>query len=268
MKNIKRIGILVISIALGLMTFSNTALAARTSNELILANELAAGEIVTVQIATGTNKDAIVVKEGETPRLVLLENLGSDYYYKYACYSRSDCAYDVSDLKTVMDSRTSGHASYMFNISAPFINDINNYGDVPSIIEAKLVQNGGFWTRTPWSGTYFRMWVADTNGSITYMDSNNNKGVRPAFNLKSDTILIYSSGKFTVTTTTANKASLLFKQRGFDSVIYVPQGQTPAGYTALTGYTGVYYKEFSGQFLFVYAQSYIPPTTVDNLNIQ
>ncbi len=265
----KKVLLVITSLLAGLMLMTGSAFAAWESGEIILARELSIGEIVTVQIASGTNKDAMVVKEGECPRLVLLENLGADTVYKETGGSESNRAYDISNLKTVIDSRTAGHANYIVNISAPFLHDIaqNEDQNLPALIDTRLTMAGGFWTRSPLSYSY--LFYAHPYGVVASTYSQNYSGVRPAFNLKVGTCLKYSSttGKFSVITSATERAIAFFKLNGFDTVISVPQGQTPAGFSVLPGYTGVFYKEFNGMFLFAGTQDYTTPTNIGSLNI-
>lgn len=285
MKKILKKSIYVfISLVLCLVFVSSPVLAARSDGEIIFAKDLAVGEIVTVQIATGTNADAMVVNPEECPRLVLLINLGSDVIYRNNVPGGYDytnyVTYDLSNLKNEINSRTSGHADYIFNISAPFLDDIlktslnyiDSYNYKLGPFDGRLGLGGSFWTR---SSGYNEKVMCCLTGYMTNMvtakpySDINGCGVRPAFNLKSDTILKYNSAiaKYTVTTAAEDLALAFFQANGFDSVIYVPQGQTPAGYTALTGYTGVFYKQINNRFLFVYVQEYTPPTSVGSLNI-
>lgn len=256
-----------ISLILCLVFVSNPVLAARSNGEVILAKDLAVGEIVTVQIATGTNKDAMVVGLGECPRLVLLEDLGTNV--QYITTTGVNLGYDTSNLKQVMDTRTIGHGNYIFNISAPFVHEIVSHTyNYNAIIDAGIIKTQNcFWTRTPVVSSY--IFIAGGASIIGQDAYSNSFGVRPAFNLKSDTVLKYNSttAKYTVTTTAEDLALAFFQANGFDTVIYVPQGQTPTGYTALSGYTGVFYKQINNRFLFVYAQEYTTPTSIGSLNI-
>jgi len=258
----------IISMLMMLLCVS-PAYAARSNGELIFAGDLAVGEIVNVQIATSTDMDAMVVAAGETPRLILLEDLGSACRYAPPGTQHVNLAYDLSELKPVIDSRTAGHGSYLFNITAPFAQEVvSTYYHYDGLIDAGInkVEDTYFWTRSTMGSN--KMCRAG-NGFCFYASSESTHGVRPAFNLKSDTILKYNTAtaKYTVADTAADRAAAYFKKNGFDGIVHVPQGQTPAGFTALPDNTGVFYQEFNGQFLFVYAMEYTVPTNIGDLNI-
>ena len=250
-----------------MLFFAIDVQAARVNGEVIFAKDLAVGEVVTVKIASNTYKDAVVVEKGETPRLVLTENLGSDAVYKATDYIGPNRDYEISDLKNTIDSRTLGHGDYLFNISAPFAQEVTKsfvVSDHARVFDPRL--SGAYWTRSPYYNDSDNV-MAINDCICTYSHANSTKGVRPAFNLKSDTILKYNNGKYTVTTLSVERAGVFFKRYGFDAIISIPQGQTPTGFSVLPGYTGVFYKEFNGMYFFACTQDYTPPTNIGSLNI-
>ena len=167
----------VLMVSLFLTSFTNTALA-RTHGEVILPDELVVGEVVTVYMGpTYGYQDALVIKEGFEPRLILLSNLGNDVFYaagkflscdwdddtnyekrveyrrgrreidyepvRVVFYKRGFERYETSNLRKQIDKRTAGHAPYIFNVRAPTVEDIVRNGE---LIVHRIAQGGSFWT--------------------------------------------------------------------------------------------------------------------------
>ncbi len=261
---IKKSVLFILTLLIGLFLFAVDTQAARINGDVIFPKDLSVGEVVTIKIATDTYKDAVVVEKGETPRLVLVENLGSDAVYKAVDYSGIKRDYEISDLKTTINTRTFGHGDYIFNISPPFAQEVTSYNNYSTVFDPRL--GGLYWTRSPYYSS--EAYITTINNSYcNYKVTYEAFGVRPAFNIMSETILKYNSGKYSVTTVSSERAAAFFKQHGFDTVLSVPQGQTPTGFSVLLGYTGVFYKEFNGMFLFAGTQDYTLPTNIGELNI-
>jgi len=249
---------------------ASPAYAARSNGELIFAGDLAVGEIATVQIATSTDMDAMVVEKGDTPRLILMDNLGASCRYAPQYTEGSYLAYNLSELKPVIDSRTSGHGSYIFNISAPFVLEVMvPSGNRLGAIDAGITKGypNYFWTRSSITSTY--MYVVGDGCVTSDRPENTWHHVRPAFNLKSDTVLKYeaATSKYTVTTDPGEQAKAYFLKYGYYTTLLVPEGQAPAGYTAISGYLGFFYKQVNDRYVIAYAQEYTVPTNIGDLNI-
>jgi len=184
-------------------------------------------------------------------------------------------AYELSDLKVVMDTCTTGHGAYIVNISAPFLEDVareDDYVSAPTIIDTALTAGGRYGTRTPhhYSSPYNSIRVVYDDGVISAIPvTYSTFGVRPAFNLKSDTVLKYdtATGKYTGTTDPGERAKAYFLKYGYYTTLLVPEGQAPAGYTAISEYPGFFYKQVNDRYVIAYAQEYTVPTNIGDLNI-
>lgn len=251
--------------------FVGEVYAARLNGEIIYARDLAIGEIVT------TNKgDAMVVGVGDTPRLVMLANFGNSVYGG----TGSARAYDSSTLKGAINTAMAGHADYIFNISAPFLHDIAQGNGTDSsargqLIDARLAQGGHFWTRTPYGSYTTYVWYVHSDGYVYSHVASHSSGVRPAFNLKSGTLLIWNSAtqKYTVGgdsptgNTVLDQAITKYNMFGVDTVMYLPEGSVPAGYTLMYGDEKLYYKKVKNGFVIVLVEHYTAPTSIGDLII-
>lgn len=194
--------LLLVMIVVG-FAFASDARAEYINGDVIFAEDLPVGAILTGFTVSGNGADnvareAVVVRSGQSPRLVLTSNHGSDSVFG------SDNNYNTSTLKSKIDSLSFSIAAFITNVSAPSVIDVTDgfsYGNSSrGNVFLQELRTGTYWTRSPrcYSATY--AFCVNFYGCVCDSGDSGSCGVRPAFNLKSDTVLRYENGKFRITT--------------------------------------------------------------------
>lgn len=185
--------LLLVMIVVG-FAFASDARAEYINGDVIFAEDLPVGAILTGFTVSGNGannvaREAVVVQSGQSPRLVLTSNHGLDSVFG------SDNNYNTSTLKSKIDSLSFSIAAFITNVSAPSVIDVTD-GNV----FLQELRTGTYWTRSPHCSSAARAFYVYSSGSVSSDSVSSSCGVRPAFNLKSDTVLRYENGKFRITT--------------------------------------------------------------------
>lgn len=177
------------------------------NGDCIFANDLPEGAILTGFTVSGNgvsnvSSEAIVVRDGNTPRLVLTNNIGNSVKYTNALTSVTSMVFSISN--------------YITSVSLPLFEDICGdagdafYDDGWDPKAAGLNVNIKFSKLIPldynsqyWLGEFTPLgfiWIAHESGTLDFDGSSNRNCVRLAFNFKANLVLKYNSGKFSITT--------------------------------------------------------------------
>ncbi|MFZ5898328.1 MAG: DUF6273 domain-containing protein [Bacillota bacterium] len=188
--------------------------------DVIFAEDLPVGAILTGFTVSGngaTNvaREAVVVRSGQSPRLVLTSNHGSDTVFG------GNNNYNTSTLKSKIDSLSFSIAAWITNVSAPSVIDVTDgfsfgdgYSDAEGSVFLQELRTGMYWTRSPHPHYDYGAFYVHSHGYVYYDYVCDSYGVRPAFNLKSDTVLRYESGKFRITTDPADYQAAHYRRYG------------------------------------------------------
>ncbi|RJX20166.1 MAG: hypothetical protein C4575_07045 [Desulforudis sp.] len=200
-----------------MVLFAPTAHAEYSDGDVIFAEDLPVGAILTGFTVSGngaTNvaREAVVVRSGQSPRLVLTSNHGS-----YSIFGANN-NYNTSTLKSKIDSLSFSIAEFITNVSAPSLIDVTDgfsYNSVGYVFLGEL-RTEIYWTRSPFesSGSFHYAFYVDSNGYVFGEFVSYSFGVRPAFNLKSDTVLRREVGKFRITTDPADYLAAHYRKYG------------------------------------------------------
>ncbi len=203
-----------------LIAFVPQAQAEYANGDVIFAEDLPVGAILTGFTVSGNgsnnaSREAVVVREGQSPRLVLTTNHGS-----YTSFG-NDNNYNNSTLKSRIDELSFSINNHITNVSAPTASEVVGGGlsgvDSYSATFLHELRTEDYWTRSPHSqystGTTYAFSV-HSRGYVSLSSVSNSCGVRPAFNLKSDTVLRFENGKFRITTNPADYEQAHYRKYG------------------------------------------------------
>lgn len=203
-----------------MVLFAPTAHAEYSDGDVIFAEDLPVGAILTGFTVSGngaTNvaREAVVVRSGQSPRLVLTSNHGSDNTFGLSNN------YNTSTLKFTIDSLSFSIAEWITNVSAPSVIDVTNgfsFGDNYYVTGGSVflqeLRTGTYWTCSPHPGSYYGAFGVHSDGHVNNLYVSYWYGVRPAFNLKSDTVLRREAGKFRITTDPADYQAAHYRRYG------------------------------------------------------
>lgn len=202
--------LLLVMIVVG-FTYAPDARAEYINGDAIFAEDLPVGAILTGFTVSGNGADnvareAVVVRSGQSPRLVLTSNHGFDSVFG------ADNNYNTSTLKSKIDSLSFSIAAFITNVSAPSVIDVTD--GFSSNVFLQELRTGTYWTRSPrFDGVDYAFCVS-SYGRVVDCDISYSYGVRPAFNLKSDTVLRYENGKFRITTDPNDYQAAYYRKYG------------------------------------------------------